>query len=385
MNRNRAYPPLLPALAAAVFIMSALFLAWNALSGDTIRVAAVVPATGGAALSNQPTLEGYRIAVRELNEAGGLLGREVELLEYDAQSTPLGSDRAARQAVKDGVLAILGPAWSSHALPVAKVAQAHGIPMLNNIATHPDIPLVGDYVFRVCFNDLFQGEVMARFALEHLHATTAALAVDITSDFSLSLAKEFRDNFLKNGGTILLETYYKPKQLDPVATAKALEDSGAEVCFIPGHDESGAIVKTLSRRGSAIIPLGGDGWEGESFLEKGGKTARIGYYCSHWSPDLPDPRTRRFRADYEYMGNLTASMALSYDAVYLLADAIRRAGAPDREAVRDALAATMDFQGLTGSITMDENGEPAKQAVILKVENGLVSYFKIVPPTTPGQ
>lgn len=350
------------------------------LEPPPLRIGVIYALSGDAAANNAPSMAGVRMGVGEVNRRGGVLGRRLEMIPLDNFGSSIGSMKAAREAVERNVTAIVGPAWSSHAMAVANVAQEARIPMMTTIATHPDVTTVGDYVFRACYTDAFQGRILAEFAIDGLGARTASMAVDVTSDFSLGLAERFRLAFEKLGGRVLQERLYKRSQANFTELAAGLSRSGPDVCLVAGHDESGAIVRKLQESGGTCIPLGGDGWVGESFLHKGGRLLRKGYYCTHWHPDSDNPVSRDFVSRYGNLAELSGDMALGYDAVMLLADAVERAGSLDRAAIRDALAATDGFEGVTGRFTFNEQGDPVKAAVILEIEHGRTRFLERVEP-----
>lgn len=345
-----------------------------------IPVAAIFSITGPAAKSNAPSILGVRFAVDEINREGGINGQPIRLLLFDNRSTPIGSKVAADRAVAAKVAAIIGAAWSSHSIAVAQVAQAEQIPMISNISTSSKVTQVGDYIFRVCFIDPFQGRVMAHFARNELKAETASILVDITSDYSMGLAREFALNFVKQGGRLLQQLYYKQKQDDLSEMFTPLRQSQPDVLFVPGHDESGRIIREAQEAGVHPIFMGGDGWDPSSFLEKGGNRLKLSYYCTHWSPEVENPVSRRFVARYQQMIDVNANTALGYDAVWLLANAIGRAGALEGNKIRDALAVTRDFHGVTGTISLNRQGDPIKSAVIIKIEDGKPAFHKVVNP-----
>ena len=350
------------------------------LEPPPLRIAAIFALTGDVAANNAPSMAGVRMGVGEVNRRGGVLGRRLELISLDNFGSSIGSMKAAKEAAELNVAAIIGPAWSSHAMAVARVAQERGIPMITNIATHPDVTATGDYVFRACYTDAFQGRILAEFAHGALDARTAAMAVDVTSDFSIGLAEQFRTSFEAQGGAILQERIYKRTQESYAELAAGLGRPDSDVCLIPGHDESGAIVHRMQEAGTVCIPLGGDGWVGETFLRRGGRLMRRGYYCTHWHPDSDSPVSRDFVQHYGKLAQLSGDMALAYDAVLLLADAVERAGAVEHRAIRDALAATRGFEGVTGSFTFNEQGDPVKAAVILEIEHGRTRLLERVEP-----
>jgi branched-chain amino acid transport system substrate-binding protein len=341
-----------------------------------IKIAAIFALTGPAAASNILSIEGVRWAVEEINAGGGVLGRRLELIEIDNQSTPIGSKVAADKAVQSRVTAIVGPAWSSHSIPVARVAQANKIPMISNISTHPDLTRIGDYIFRVCFNDLTQGRVMAQFAYKKLHLRKVAICINLSDDYSRALSDSFQAVFEKLGGTIPGRVAYNPRQPNFRETVQSIKDLEPDTLFIPGFDESGGIVSETQRLGLHAVPLGGDGWDSETFFSTGGDRIDLGYYSTHWSPEVKNDKSIAFVAKYGSRQNpLLANAALSFDAVYILADALRRAGTVAPEPLRDALAATRDYQGVTGRIGFDERREPVKNVVIMRIVKGQRKYY----------
>jgi branched-chain amino acid transport system substrate-binding protein len=347
---------------------------------ESIKIASLFSFTGAAAKANLSSIEVIRFAVDEINAAGGVLGLPLELIEIDNQSSPIVSKIAAEKAADAGVLAILGPAWSSHTLQAAKVAQAHGIPLISNVSTHPDITGIGDYIFRVCFNDLYQGWAMAQFARLDLKLRRAVVLVDLTSDYSIGLAHSFTTTFEHLGGDILQELHYKRHRQNfkkLVAQAAQLQP---DVLFIPGYDESAIILIEAQSIGLKATMLGADGWDLESFYAMGGKNVKHGYFSTHWSEEMKNETSLSFLRKYKKQGPILASEALAYDAVYFLVDAVKRAGRPDREAVRDALAETTIFHGVTGDFTFDSKGDPVKSLVIMELKDGAPHYLRLIEP-----
>ncbi len=371
------------ATAAMMICLIILTFAATARANEVIKVASIYAFSGLGALSQELSIKGVRSGVSEINSRGGVLGKKLMLVELDNKSTPIGAKVAADKAVKDNVVAIIGSAWSSHTLPAAKVAQAAGVPLITNISTLPGITDIGDYIFRVCFTDLFQGRVMAQFARLDLKAATAVVFENLNSDFSMSLSREFCGNFEKLGGKVLLRTTYKDRQEDFSQIIEQAAQVRPDVLFIPGYDESGAIIAKARAAGLTAIPLGGDGWDMPDFFIKSAGKATGGYYCTHWSKEMDSEPSRNFvNKYYPYSQNDigTAPAALAYDAVLLLADAIQRAGSTDRGAIRQALAATRDFKGVTGTISFQGKGDPNKSAVIMKILPDSAVMVKSISP-----
>lgn len=347
---------------------------------DTISIASLFSFSGTASVTNYPSILAVRWAVNDINTKGGIKGRRIQLLELDNTSTPIGSKLAAEKAVAADVAAIIGPAYSSHCIAAARVAQHHGIPLVTNIATDPDVTRVGDFIFRVCFSDTFQSRLLARFARQELGVITAAVLVNANSDYSLGLAREFRRHFEHLGGILSEDLYYKDRQDTFDGLIRAVKKSNPALIFIPGYLESALIAKRLAEAGIPTTLLGADGWDIDGFKRLGGNTIRRGFFTTHWVIEMQSKQSREFVSRYDAMHTLTSSSALAYDAVMLVADAMRRAGSTEHVAIRQALAGTTGFEGVTGKITLDTNGDPIKPAVIMKIVNGKYTYLKQVEP-----
>jgi branched-chain amino acid transport system substrate-binding protein len=354
-------------------------------AAESVKIAAIFAKTGQAVIvpSLRPEFCAIRLAVKGLNADGGLLGHPVEVLELDNQSTALGARQAAEKAVLAKVIAVIGATRSSHSLGMAPVLQAAGIPMISPVSTSPQVTLVGDYIFRVCFIDDFQGEVMAAFAIKDLKAKTAVVLTNTGEKFSLSLAKVFMEKFRKLGGKILWEGDYLGTATDfetQLIKTKALQP---DVCFVPGYDnDSGFIIKQSRQLGISSIFLSGDGLT-DAIYKYAGNSVEGTYYSSYWHPADANSKSRQFVQTYEkeYGKIIEAVPALTYDAVMLLADAVKRARSIEPAKIKDALAETKAFKGITGEITFDENRNPInKPAVIQKFENGATLYVKTIQP-----
>jgi len=363
-----------------LFSLCIFFSITTAYGNGTIDIAAIYALTGAAAEANAYALRGAGYAVDEINSQGGVLGKKINLLVFDNQSTPIGSTTAAKKAAEANVVAIVGPDWSSHSIAVARVAQDNGIPMISSLSTNPEVTKIGEYIFRACFTDDFQGKVIAKFARQDLNATTAVIFVDVTSDYSLKLSEIFQNNFEKMGGRIVLELEYKLKQQLFDKDIKKAVKADADVIFIPGHDESGSIAKQIQNAGVSSIFLGGDGWGNPVFFRKGGSGLKRGYYSTHWSVHLDSERSRAFVKKYIHSEASVDNIALGYDAVMLLAEAINRAQSFDRKKIRNAIANTRSFKGVTGIIDFNDHGDPIKRAVFMEIRNGKPHYLKTLKP-----
>ncbi len=362
----------------------AVLTLWTGLSAagvsdDVIRLAVVASATGDASVSNKTLFLAARYAVEEINAAGGLLGRTVVVWDYDNQSTALGSRVAAEAAVSDGAAAVIGASWSSHSLAMAPVLQAARVPMITPISTNPEVTLVGDYIFRCCYNDIVQGPVMARFARERLGMSRAVTLVDVSRVYSVDLARLFEEAFMALGGHIIGHGVYTQDTADYGRMLEMVNDVAPDVIYLPGdYRDSSFIIKQARDLGMTVPFLGADTF-GMRLYDYIGRAAEGCHYTTHWHRDSPLPHSREFVARWEAKYGLIkqTTIPLTYDAVMLWADAVRRAGSTDGSVVRAALAEA-DFEGVTGRIIFDEHGDPRKPVVINRLRDGDVAFVRSV-------
>ncbi|MBN8281973.1 ABC transporter substrate-binding protein [Zoogloea sp.] len=284
---------------------------------------------------------------------------------------------------RDGVIAILGEVASSRSLEAAPVCQNARIPMISPSSTNPDVTKTGDYIFRVCFIDPFQGTVMANFAKDTLKAKRVAIFTDVKSDYSKGLAKFFKERHVANGGSLAAEFDFNGGDTDFKGQLTAIKAANPEAIFVPGYYTDVALICIQAKQLGLAVPIfGGDGWESEKLIEIGRDAVEGQHFSTHYHPDVGSPRSRAFVEAYKkaYQSAPDAMGALGYDSAMILADAIRRAGSAEPARIRDALAATRDFDAVTGRITIDGNRDASKAAVILKVENGRFKYLQTIAP-----
>lgn len=353
--------------------------------GDTIKVGEFASLTGSEATFGQSSHQGTQLAVDELNATGGVLGKKIDLLTEDDQSQAGMSATVVRKLISsDGVAAILGEVASSRSLEAAPICQENKIPMISPSSTNPRVTAVGDYIFRVCFLDSFQGgKVLAEFARNTLKAQSVAVLKDVKSDYSVGLARFFEDGFAAQGGKIVVEQNYSGGDKDFNAQLTAIKALNPDAVFVPGYYTEVGLIALQARQLGLTVPLfGGDGWESSVLTQIGGAALEGDYFSTHLAPDENLPVVQnfvtKFRAKY---GQTPDSMAaLGYDSAMILADAMKRAGSTDGAKVRAALAATKDFHGVTGDITIDANRNASKPAVILTIKNGAFKYVETVAP-----
>jgi len=330
--------------------------------------------TGPTATFAQSGKNGVTLAADEINRAGGVLGRPIHVLsEDDRGEASEAASVASKLITRDHVVALIGEQASSRTLAAAPIAQSYGVPMISPTSTNVEVTKKGDFIFRACYIDPYQGQAAARFAREKLGAKTAALLVDVRSDYSVGLADAFRAAFRAAGGEIADEQKYAEGDSDFSAQLTALRPKSPDVLFVPGYyTDAGLIARQAHALGLKATLLGADGWDSPKLVEIGGEAVEGAYLTNHYSVDDPAPAVRKFVDAYRArFGAAPDSIAASsYDAMRMLADAITRAGSTEGRRVRDALAATKDFAGVTGTITMDADRNPIKPIVILKVENG---------------
>lgn len=369
----------------AILILGiALSAAAASAAADPVKIGFFMSITGRDASFGEASLNGARIAVDELNAAGGVLGRPIELVVEDDRSLAGESATAAKKLIsRDRVVALVGECSSARTLEAAAVAQASGIPLVAPASTSPRVTQVGDAVFRVCFIDSFQGEVMATFARRRLGLKSAALLVDSTAPYSVGLADYFARTFTALGGAIVASQKYSGTDTDFRAQLTAIRAARPDALFLPGYYVAAGLVARQARDlGLSATLLGGDGFEAPQLLEIGGEALEGAYYSTHFSVENTGPLARgfveRFRTRFGAAPNGLA--ALTYDAIRLVADAIGRAGTTERGALRLALAGTRDFPGATGLTTINALRDADKDAAIITVRNGRLVFVETIRP-----
>jgi branched-chain amino acid transport system substrate-binding protein len=369
----------IPAFAAA------FLLACSVHAAEPIKIGEYASLTGKEAGFGQTSHHGVTLAVEEINAAGGILGRPLELVYEDDQTKPGESATAVKKLIsRDKVVALIGEVSSSRSLEAAPIAQGAKIPMIAPAATNERVTKVGNYIFRVCFIDPFQGGVMAKFATEDLKVKKVAILSSVSNAYSLGLAKVFKKTFEDAGGEVVTEKSFTEGDKDFRAQLTAVKSVGVEAVFVPSYYTEAALIVRQARDLGMTMPFfGGDGWEDEQLLKIGGDALNGCYYSTHFSAENTDPAVVKFVAKYKsrWDGEVPGAFsALGYDAVYVLADAIKRAGTTDGPKLRDALAATKNFAGATGVTTLDKNRNASKPATIIAIKGGKLTFAKTVAP-----
>jgi branched-chain amino acid transport system substrate-binding protein len=364
---------------------AAAALAASAAAQDTIKVGEYASLTGKEASFGQQSHKGLTLAIAEINAAGGVLGKKLELITEDNQTKSGESATAVKKLIsRDKVVALIGEVASGRSNEAAPHAQKAHVPMIAPAATNPSVTQNGDYIFRVCFIDPFQGTVLAKFAKDDLHAKKVAILLSVSNAYSVGLAKFFKETFTANGGTVVAEKSFSEGDKDFKAQLTAIRSLGVDAIFVPSYYTEAALIARQARELGLNVPLfGGDGWVADELLQIGGEALNGCYYSTHFSPENQDPVVqtfvKKFRAKWD---NLTpdAFAALGYDAAYVLADAIKRAGSTEGPKLRDALAATKNFAGVTGLTTIDANRDASKPASIIAIKGGKLVFLKTVAP-----
>ncbi len=353
-------------------------------TGDPVKLGFFMSITGRDASFGEAALRGARLAVDDLNAAGGILGRPVELVVEDNRSLPGESATAAKKLItRNKVVALIGECASSRTLEAAPVAQAAGLPLVTPASTNPKVTAVGDCIFRVCFADPFQGAVLATYAWKNLGLRRAALLIDSTAPYSVGLAEVFAQTFTALGGAIVASQKYSGGDKDFRAQLTAIRATRADALFLPGYYVEAGLAAQQSRElGLRATLLGGDGFEAPQLIEIGGAALEGTVYSTHYSAESQDPASRRFVAAYQARhGSAPVGLAaLTYDSVQLVADAAHRAGTTERVALKKALAATRDFPGITGRTTLNDQRDALKDAAIITVRGGRCVFTDSVRP-----
>ena len=378
-------------LALSVVMMGSLFAGCGAKTdSNEIKIGGNFEMTGGIANFGNQTVNGIKLAFKEANDAGGVLGKKINFVIADNKSEPSEATNAITKLItQDKVVAVLGPVSSSNVLATLQVAQDNKIPILTATGTNPKITVddngkVRPYVFRSCFIDPFQGTVMANFAAKSLKVRTAAMYIDNSSDYSKGLAQFFEEGFVKNGGQIVAKEAFLQKDQDFKATLTKIKAQNPDVIFIPAYyEEVGKIVKQARELGITVPLLGTDGWDDPKLVEIAGAAAlNNGFFSNHYSPQDTDPNIQKFVEAYkkEYGQEPSALAALGYDAGKMIIDAIKRAGGTDPAKIRDALEQTKNLQVSTGIITLDASHNPVKSAVVIEMKDGKQTFKEKINP-----
>ncbi|MEA3208427.1 MAG: branched-chain amino acid transport system substrate-binding protein [Chthoniobacter sp.] len=365
-------------------ILASILLAAAATAQEEIKVGEFASLTGGSASFGQSSHKGTALAIDEINAAGGVLGKKFKLITEDDQSLAGQPATIVRKLIsQDKVVAVLGEVASSKSLEAAPICQQNKIPMISPASTNPKVTEVGDYIFRVCFIDPFQGTVMAKFAQGKGWKKVAVLT-DVKQDYSVGLAENFVKAFTATGGEIVKEQKYSTGDKDFKPQLTSLKAAKPEAIFVPGYYAEVSLIGKQARLLGIKAPLlGGDGWVGDSLLKVAGNALDGSFFSCHFSADDKSEAVQGFVKKFKakFGGETPDDMAaLGYDSAIILAEAIKRAGSTESEQLRAAIAATRAHPGITGSITLDAQRNASKPAVILGIGGGGFQFVQTVAP-----
>lgn len=358
---------------------------------NVVKIGANLEMTGTNATFGESATNGAKLAIKQVNDKGGVLGKQVSLVVADNKSEAAEAANAMQKLItQDKVVAIIAPIASSSVIAGAQVNQDGKVLAISPTASNPKVTVDPDtgktreFLFRAAFIDPFQGSLMANFAAKSLHATTAALYIDTSSDYAKGLGQFFKETFIKSGGRIVGEEAYLAKDTDFKATLTKIKAMNPEVLFVPGYyQEVGMIIKQAREMGINAAVLGGDGWDSAKLPEIAGAGALNNcFFASHYSPDDSSPAIKSFVDAYkaEY-GQVPDSFAvLSYDATMMILDAIKRANTLDTVKIKDEMAKTKDFQAVSGTITLNETHDAVTSAVVIEMKDGKQTFREKVNP-----
>lgn len=361
----------------------------KAANSNEIKIGGNFELSGGVANYGQSTMNGVKLAFKEINEKGGINGKKISLVIADNKSEASEAANAVTKLItQDKVVALIGPVTSSNLIATTQIATDKKIPVLTPTATSPKATFengkVKEMIFRSCFIDPFQGEVMARFAAESLKVKTAAIYVDNSSDYSKGLAEVFRAAFTKMGGQIVAEEAFLQKDTDFKSAITKIKAANPDVIFVPAYyQEVGMIVKQAREMGVTIPLIGTDGWDSPKLVEIAGAAALNNtFFSNHYSADDKDPHIQAFVEAYkkEYNQMPDALAVLGYDGGLMMIDALKRAGSEDPKKIQEALAATKNLQVSSGILTLDDKHNPLKSAVVIEMKDGKQTFKEKVNP-----
>lgn len=359
----------------------------NAAEPAPIIIGACFAKTGSGALENAPNFRVAQLAAKDINDSGGVLGRPLKILEFDTESTPIGARQAGLAALDAGVVAVVGPSWSSQGIPLAKVLQNAGIPMIGPTTTAPELTAIGNYIFRACYTDASQAEALASFARHDLQAKRVAVMTIAGDVYSEGLSSTFIKRFTEMGGTLAVQSRYLEDSMDYTKQVADIAASMPDLVLASGFTrDSGLLLKQARKAGFAMPFIGGDGWSPSERIHRINLSEGRNYYSSHWSKDVRSPVNMHFiqllRTELgdtvpEYIDAGTPTV---FDAVGLVAEAIRRAKSTEPQKIRDALASISDYAGVTGTISFKGSRDPAKPVIILHITPDGAEFVKAITP-----
>lgn len=345
----------------------------DAKDAEAIKIGGIAPLTGSVAIYGTANTNGAKLAFDEINENGGIDGKQIEYNVLDDKGDETESTNAYNRLVSEGNVALLGPVTTKPTLAVADLSAQDNFPMITATATGEAVTDAGDNAFRVCFTDPYQGENLAIFASENLSAEKVAILYNISDDYSQGIAQAFQNKAEELGMEVVAnEGYGSSEDTDFKAQLTTISAQDPDVLLLPDYYKTVSLITAQARElGIEATFLGGDGWDGVLSTISSPDIVEGAYFSSHYSADDPDERVQKFIENYKktYNEDPNSFSALAYDAAYILADAIEKAGSSEPDAIVEALANT-EYAGITGNIKFDEKGDPIKSVSIIKVVDG---------------
>lgn len=382
---------LISSLAIASVLVASLVSGCGSKEDKNIKIGMVYELTGNTASYGTSAANGAKLAFKEINAAGGVLGKQIEIITADNKGEPSESANAMSKVINQNkVVAVTGFTVSSCGIAASAVAEANKIPFVAAATVNPKVTVddrtgkVKDYTFRACFIDSFQGTVGANFALKGLKANKTAIMTDSSSDYSKGLTEIFRSTYVKAGGKIVAEESYLQKDQDYKPILTKIKAQNPDLLYIPGYYEDvGKIIKQARELGMTIPVLGADAWDSPVLVEMGGAQALNNtYFTNFYSIEDKNPVSNAFVEAYkkEYGQTPDSMAAMGYDATKLLVDAIKRANSTDAKKIREALAATKNFSSVSGEMSLNEKHDAVRGVVIIELKDGKQVYKETVKP-----
>jgi branched-chain amino acid transport system substrate-binding protein len=384
MKKSLKVLSLLISTVMAIAVFSGCTKKTSGGADGVINIGAVLPLTGPIATFGESSRKALLLFEEQVNEKGGVLGKKIKFHFEDDENKPANSANLAQKLIDENkVVGLIGSVASSCSIAMGPIATQNKIPMITGTSTNPAVTTTGgEYVFRACFIDPFQGTVVAKFALDELKATKAAILYDNGNDYTVGLAEFFEKGF-KAGGTVLASERYNTGDTDFRAQLTRIKALEPEVLFLPDYYSTvGLITKQAKELGIEAVFLGADGWDSAELYSIAGDSINGGYFSNHYSPDDDSPEVQNFLADFakKYNNEVPDALAvLAYDAATLMIEAIKKANSSEPEAIKNALIG-MEATLVSGTVKIDADRNPVKSAVILQVNDGKFDFVKKVNP-----
>lgn len=350
----------------------------------TIKIGGLGPLTGPLAIYGVTATNGSKLAFEEINKNGGILGKQVEFVLFDEKGDSTEAVTAYNRLVDEGVVALVGDITSKPSLAVAEIAAQDNMPMITPTGTQFNITEAGPNVFRVCFTDPYQGVILANLAKNNLKANTVAIMVNNSSDYSDGVAEAFIKEAERLGLKIVAKEGYAEGDKDFRAQLTKVAATNPDVLLVPDYYEQVALITTQAREvGVKSTFIGPDGWDGVAKALDSSAYGAVenSYFTNHYSVEDTNEKVQNFLKAYreKYKDEPSAFSALSYDAAYLMKDAIEKAGSIDKDTIVKAMKES-DFAGVTGHLRFDEKNNPVKAVTVLKVVNGNYTFDSVIQP-----